>query len=215
MLDRMTWVNDIKTSLGYPVVNLAMTDDMIEVCINKAINTIVPYLNNVEVFEVPTKTTTFTDKKIYAVIRVTASDNYADIERDSAIYRGFYTINNKRLVDSALYSYYIDTVQDDLGQIGFRFISNTLYVDGDHPPYCVEAITEKSIANMTEDYVNWCFEYSLALVKITEGEIRSKVKITGSPVETNGSDLKAEGIAERDKLKEALGVTIGLFYATR
>ena len=68
---------------------------------------------------------------------------------------------------------------------------------------------------MTEDYVNWVLDYSVALVKCIEGEIRSKVKITGSPVEMNGSELKSEGITEKKELEEKLGTSIGLFYATR
>ena len=68
---------------------------------------------------------------------------------------------------------------------------------------------------MTDDYVNWIEDYTVALVKCIEGEIRSKVKITGSPVETNGSELKQEGITEKAALEEKLGTQIGLFYATR
>ena len=29
MLDRAAWISDIKTRMGYPVVHLAITDDMI------------------------------------------------------------------------------------------------------------------------------------------------------------------------------------------
>ena len=68
---------------------------------------------------------------------------------------------------------------------------------------------------MTEDYITWVLDYSVALSKCIEGEIRSKVKITGSPIETNGSELKSEGITEKKELEEKLGTTIGLFYATR
>ena len=58
-------------------------------------------------------------------------------------------------------------------------------------------------------------DYTVALVKCIEGEIRSKVKITGAPIETNGSELKSEGITEKAALEEKLGTSLGLFYATR
>ena len=90
-----------------------------------------------------------------------------------------------------------------------------MYIDGGNAPWSIEAVTEHSINTMTEDYVSWITDYSVALAKCIEGEIRSKVKITGSPVETNGSEIKQEGITEKAALEEKLGTQLGLFYATR
>lgn len=215
MLNKSELLNNIKVRLGYPVIDLAITDDMILMQIESAIKKIIPYLNNIEVLTVYNKTTVFTDKHLYTVLRVTSSNDNSNINLDKAINQGYYSTQNHTLVDCALWNYYCDVIQDDLNQIGFRLIDNTLYIDGGNQPYSVEAITDYSIASMTEDYVNWVLDYSVALVKCIEGEIRSKVKITGSPVETNGSELKSEGITEKKELEEKLGVTIGLFYATR
>lgn len=216
MLNKLCLLDDIKTRLGYPVVDLAITDEMIEKQITNAIKKIVPFLNNMEVLTVYSSPVKFNHHKVYAVLRVTSSHNDENINIDRAINQGFYVINsNRKLVDCALWNYYTDTVQDDLNQIGFRLLGDTLYIDGGNAPWTVEAITENSIHTMTEDYVNWVLDYAVALVKCIEGEIRSKVKITGSPIETNGSDLKNEGITEKKELEEKLGVTFGLFYATR
>lgn len=216
MFNRLELLDSIKSRLGYPVVDLAITDEMIYKQIDLAVRKIVPYLNNIEIITVYGKTATFEDRHLYAVIRVTSANNDTNINLDRAINQGFYVVNNHRtLVDCALWNYYCDTVQDDLNQIGFRLIDNTLYIDGGNSPWTVEAITDGSIANMTQGYINWVLDYSVALVKCIEGEIRSKVKITGSPVETNGSELKQEGITEKAALEEKLGTSIGLFYATR
>jgi hypothetical protein len=153
---------------------------------------------------------------VYAVIRVTSSSDVESVNIDKAINYGFYITNStKSLVNMAVWNYYTDSVQTDLNGIGFRLIGDTLYIDGGNSPYTIEAITDDSISTMTEDYVNWVVDYTVALVKCIEGEIRSKVKITGSPIETNGSELKQEGVTEKAALEEKLGTTLGLFYATR
>ena len=216
MLNRAKILEYTKTRLGYPVVDLAITDDMISKQIDFAINKIIPYLNNIEVLTVYGKVVKFQHKRVYAVIRVTSSDDVESVNIDKAINYGFYITNSTRsLTNMAVWNYYTDSVQDDLNQIGFRLIGDTLYIDGGNSPWTVEAITDDSISTMTDDYVNWIEDYTVALVKCIEGEIRSKVKITGSPVETNGSELKQEGITEKAALEEKLGTQIGLFYATR
>lgn len=216
MLNRAKILEYTKTRLGYPVVDLAITDDMISKQIDFAINKIIPYLNNIEVLTVYGKVVKFQHKRVYAVIRVTSSADVESANIDKAINYGFYITNSTRsLTNMAVWNYYTDSVQDDLNQIGFRLIGDTLYIDGGNSPWTVEAITDDSISTMTDDYVNWIEDYTVALVKCIEGEIRSKVKITGSPVETNGSELKQEGITEKAALEEKLGTQIGLFYATR
>ena len=216
MLNRAKILEYTKTRLGYPVVDLAITDDMISKQIYFAINKIIPYLNNIEVLTVYGKVVKFQHKRVYAVIRVTSSADVESVNIDKAINYGFYITNSTRsLTNMAVWNYYTDSVQDDLNQIGFRLIGDTLYIDGGNSPWTVEAITDDSISTMTDDYVNWIEDYTVALVKCIEGEIRSKVKITGSPVETNGSELKQEGITEKAALEEKLGTQIGLFYATR
>jgi len=216
MLNKAKLLEDVKTRLGWPVIDLAVNDDIISKQIDTAINKVVPYLNNIEVLTVYGKTVKFEHHKVYAVIRVTSSDEYTDANLDKAINYGFYVVNNTHsLVDYAVWNYYTDSVQSDLNPIGFRLIGDTLYIDGGNSPYTIEAITEDSIATMTDDFVNWVLDYSIALTKCIEGEIRSKVKITGSPIETNGGELKAEGITEKKELEEKLGTQLGLFYTTR
>lgn len=216
MLNKLDILNTVKLTLGYPVVDLAITDEMILKHIDCAISKIVPFLNNVELITVTSKIVKFEDKHIYTVLRVTSSNDESNINIDRAINQGFYIINNHRtLVDCALWNYYCDSAQSDLNPIGFRLLGDTLYIDGGNSPWTIEAVTDTSVATMTDDYVNWVTDYSVALTKCTEGEIRSKVKITGSPVETNGGELKTEGITERNALEEKLGTNFGLFYATR
>lgn len=217
MLNKNQLLENVKVRLGYPVIDLAITDDMLLKQIDFAIQRVAPYLNNIEMLTVSGKVVKFEHKKVYAVLRVTsASDLESAGSIDKAINYGLYITNSTHSIKNmAVWNYYTDTIQDDLNPIGFRLIGDTLYIDGGNSPWTVEAITENSISTMTEDYVNWILDYSVALAKCIEGEIRSKVKITGSPVEMNGSELKAEGITEKKELEEKLGTSLGLFYATR
>lgn len=215
MLNKYELLDNVKIRLGHPVIDLAITDEMILNQIDVAIRKVIPYLNNIDVLTVFGKVTTFDSLHVYTVLRVTSSNSDSNINIDKAINYGYYTTNNRTLVDCALWNYYCDVVQEDLNSIGFRLLGDTLYIDGGNAPYTVEAITDNSINTMTEDFVNWILDYAVALTKCVEGEIRSKVKITGSPVETNGSELKSEGITEKKDLEDKLGTSLGLFYATR
>ena len=196
MLNRSDILETVKIRLGYPVIDLAITDEMIDKQITTAIRKIVPYLNNIEIITTYSKTVKFDHNRIFAVVRVTSSaETDENINIDKAINQGFYVINGSRsLINRALWNYYTDSVQSDLNQVGFRLVGDTVYIDGGNSPWTIEAITNKSIDTMTDDFVNWVMDYTVALVKCIEGEIRSKVEFTGSPIETNGPELKQEGI---------------------
>ena len=64
MLDRAAWISDIKTRMGYPVVHLAITDDMINQQCDGAIRNAAPYLISVDVFTVSFSIVKFTDKLV-------------------------------------------------------------------------------------------------------------------------------------------------------
>lgn len=232
MLDRASWMSYIKSSLGFPVVNIYMTDEMIQQQINFAIMKVIPYVNAVEFIEVPTRVTKFTDRIVYAVLRVhspdsayteeeSASNTYYDLLISRSIYNQLggtdlskYT-GSSGLVTASLYNYFSEEARAVMEPIGFRLIGDTLMIDGDNPPYTVEAVTDRSLQNITEDYQSWLLRYSLALCKQNEARILRKVKITGSPIEQDGTELMNEGITEQKELEEKLGAQMSLYFCTR
>lgn len=232
MLDEASWISYIKTSLGFPIVNIYSTDEMIEQQIKFSIQKIIPYVNSVEFLEVSSRVTKFTDKLLYAVLRVhspgysitessTGSASYYDLLLTRSIYNQLGGVDlskyssSQGLVNSALYSYYGEEAQATLDPIGFRLIGDTLYIDGGDPPYTVEAVTERSLNNISEDYCSWLQRYSLALCKQMEGRILRKVKVTGSPIEQDGESLMQEGVAEQKELEDKLGNQLALYFCTR
>ena len=90
MFSKLDLLESIKARLGYPVIDLAITDDMIMKQIDFAIKRIVPYLNNMEFITVNSKTVKFEDKHVYTVLRVTSSYDDSNINIDKAINQGFY-----------------------------------------------------------------------------------------------------------------------------
>ena len=85
MFSKLDLLESIKARLGYPVIDLAITDDMIMKQIDFAIKRIVPYLNNMEFITVNSKTVKFEDKHVYTVLRVTSSYDDSNINIDKAI----------------------------------------------------------------------------------------------------------------------------------
>ena len=235
MLDRANWLNYIKTSLGYPVVNVYMTDEMIEQQISFSLHKVLPWVNAVEFIEVGRKTE-FTDRLIYAVIRVhqmgyvdaetstSSGASYYDMLLTRSIYNQLGGTNlsqysgTQGLVNAALYNYQYEETRAVMNPIGFRLIGNTLFVDdatGGEGPYTAEVISDRSLHNITEDYQTWLLRYSLAICKQVEARILRKVKISGSPVEQDGDALMSEGITEQKELEEKLGNQMSLYFCTR
>ena len=234
MLDRASWLTYIKTSLGYPVVNVYMTDEMIQQQITFAIKKVIPYVNAVEFIQVG-RVTKFTDKLVYAVLRVHEpgssfvegqsyqGSSYYDLLIARSIYNQLggtdlsQMSGSQGLVNAALYNYQYEETRADLCPIGFRLVGDTLFVDanGSGNVFTAECVTERSLSNITEDYCNWVQEYSLALSKIICGEIRSKITLQGAPITLNGAELKAEGKAEKEALEARLGNQMSLYFCTR
>ena len=97
MLNRSDILETVKIRLGYPVIDLAITDEMIDKQITTAIRKIVPYLNNIEIITTYSKTVKFDHNRIFAVVRVTSSaETDENINIDKAINQGFYVINGSR-----------------------------------------------------------------------------------------------------------------------
>ena len=235
MLDRASWLTYIKTSLGYPVVNVYMTDEMIEQQITFAIRKVLPYVNAVEFIEVGRKTE-FTDRLIYAVLRVHQM-GYVDAETSTSSGASYYDMlitrsiynqlggtnlaqysGSQGLVNAALYNYFYEETRATMNPIGFRLLGSTLFVDdatGGVGPYTAEVISDRSLNNITEDYQSWLLRYSLCLCKQIEGRILRKVKVSGSPVEQDGEALLNEGATEQKELEEKLGQQMSLYFCTR
>lgn len=258
------WIETIKTNLGWPVVKLAITDDMIKNCIHQAILEIEPYLTEAELIPGTGPSIDLSKHEVQCVVRVwrqttgsgassqSAYDEFTLLNLYGVLGGGTFSLSSalnasgslgstynsylgydftsesaysrvqsmQNLQGVALRNLYLSEV-DALIPVDWRLVDDVLYTSGFNGigtydgSVVIEAITNKSLNHMTRTQENWVRNFATAKVKQIEGEIRSKVQIEGSPITLNGSELKSEGQAEEEKLREKLGTEIGLFFAMR
>lgn len=96
--------------------------------------------------------------------------------------------------------------------------NNRLYVDGYSGPITVEYIKGKlSVEDLVNDpfWLSWVTDYTLAMVKITEGRIRGKYKPSSGVFEIEADELVSEGNSDKQELEERLNENIGYWNIMR
>lgn len=219
-MEPQEWVKRVKQRLGWPVVKLATTDDMIQDIVKQTIEKIEPFLTEAEYITGQPPTVDLRDKGVYAVVHVYRSRGTVPVPAQGLVdeftlinYAPYARMGNA-LAEIMVRNLY-RTELTALVPEDWKLIDGMLYVSGYTGEITIEAITTESTKKMSNRFQQWCFDYSLALLKQTEGEIRSKVKVEGSPVTTNGEDLKKEGREEQTRLEDMLGTDLSLFFAMR
>lgn len=219
-MDRTKWVERLKQRLGYPVVSISTPDATIQDFVAQACEKIIPYARVTELIPGVGPVIDLRDKKILTIIRILPATAILSAPVTGVI-DPFYTVNlwpttgmQHRLVEILSMNLYRTELEAAIPK-DWEFHDGFLYTSGFTSELTVEALTERSVDNQPETYQQWCFDYALALLKISEGEIRSKIKLPNSPVEMNGEQLKSEGITEKADLEHRLGRELGILFATR
>ena len=215
------WIQTLKIRLGHPVVRLYTTGDMIKNLIEQTCDKILPYLTAREVI---TATAPTIDLREYGVITVLnvyptknntgTSQNTFDVFSPNVFMINSFSGMQNLMSRVMIYNMYVSELPY-LDPRSWYFYDGVLNLSGYVGTVSIECLTEQCLEKMTPTYQDWCLNYSLALLKETEGEIRSKVKIDGAPFSLNGDELKSEGSAEREKLTEQLGSKLGPIFVTR
>lgn len=214
------WVQIIKSKLGYPVVDIYTTDEAIHGFIRFAIDKISAFVEEAEYITVQGPTVDMRQYNVFVVLGVyktqmtsnNASLSYVD-EFAMLNYAPFTAQGGN--MELLLMRNLFKSEMDSMVPVDYELIDGMLYLSGIYGFATVKAVTEKSLFKMSPTYQNWIIDYALAMTKQSEGNIRGKFKVTGSPVEMDGSALISEGREEQQKLEEKLGVTIGAWYVTR
>lgn len=97
------WVDMIKTSLGWPVVKLAVTDDMIKNCIHQAILEIEPYLTEAELISGYGPAINLKEYNVQCVVRVWRQNSPTSSTAQSA-YDEFTLMNLYGILGAGSYS---------------------------------------------------------------------------------------------------------------
>ena len=96
--------------------------------------------------------------------------------------------------------------------------SKKLYLDNYSGVITVEYVKSRiSIEDLEGDstWLSWVRDYTLAMVKITEGRIRSKYKITSGVFEIESDELVSEGNNDKQELEERLNESLGYWNIMR
>lgn len=102
--------------------------------------------------------------------------------------------------------YYLDVPNQMLYLDGYSGIVTVEYTKND---ITVEDLQYDSY------WSSWVRDYTLAMVKITEGRIRSKYKISSGVFEIESDELISEGNTDKQELEEKLNENIGYYSIMR
>ena len=101
-----------------------------------------------------------------------------------------------------------------LDDVYYDRTSGMLYLDNYSGVITIEYTKSRpTIEDLENDsmWSSWVRDYTLAMVKITEGRIRSKYKITSGVFEIESDELISEGNSDKQELEERLNENIGYY----
>ena len=207
--------------MGYPVVDLATPDETIDDILNQSIERILPYLRDAEYLSAQGPKIDLTAHKPLAILNVYASKGILPAT-------AFGAVDEFALINYASFAGMRETITqisirnlfrselEILIPRDYKLVDDFLYISGYLGQVVIEMLTPKTAEKMPEQYKNWIFDYSLALMKQVEGEIRSKFsRVEGQPIELNGKELIQQGLQEAEMLTAKLGKEISAFIVSR
>ena len=225
-----TCINNIKVALGYPVVNIEVTDEVIEEYISLAFNEVKPNLSTTSLMTLAySDCIDLADKKVYSVVSVfrgepnnsrsTASRRYSDdllFNSSGKVINMGYTGILDGVIISTLQRQLVNTLKST-SDIDFTYRDKKLYLvsSNDQPEeVTLEYIPDYEDASAIEDpyWINIIFRMSLAYTKVALGRMRSKFRSSSVPYELDGETLLNEGNQELSELRNQLQENMDLLY---
>ncbi len=220
-------IESVKAEMGYPVVDIYVTDDQIKLLIRKS-------MRKCAVKSVPKKMV----NKMISGGKIDVSD--LDIETVSHIYE---SVDEGSLGGGDVFEDYMVHARSGLAQSGsgsgfynalahigkiselkklmhydyqYDKDEKLIYVDNYRGKVTVEYVMgNPSIADLSKEWLTWVEGYTTALVKIAEGRIRSKYRVSGAPFEISGDDLISEGQSEKSELEQKMDMAMGYYNVIR
>ncbi len=210
-------VETIKEELGYPVIDLYITDEQIITMVNKSIRKCSDKVAK-----------TFLANKSVAGGKVDVSDLDVDVvkhiymshdsERGDNIFDYMSVLHHpgsgnyldiltrmgeaSELKKLAFYDYYLD--------------GDTLYVDNYKGNITLEYLKKNlTLDDLDNTWLSWVEEYASAKAKIIEGRIRGKFRPQNAPFETDASELVSEGESAKQELESKLDMAPGYYNVMR
>lgn len=219
-MDLVDAKTQIKNLLGYPAVELEITDDMINENLYRAFVRARPRFNMTEFVWLPYNAdTNVIDLSTYVpsivdVIHVyeTPISKYAILDPDVFYMRNFYNMMAMARLFMAR------TEIDNLVSRDFMYVNQKLFLNeywGRN--LTIEVIMDYPDATWITDqfFTDWIIRYALSLSKESLARVRGKYTVRNSPYELDAPRLLNEAREERDKLHAELDRDAGFFFVTR
>lgn len=214
------WAKRLKQRLGSPPLKLFTPDETIDDILRQAIERVLPYLRDAEYLTAQGPNVDLTQHNPLAILNVYSSKGilsataFGSVDEFALINYASFAGMRETLSQIATRNLFLSELEI-LVPRDYKLIDDVLYISGYLGQVVIEMITPKSAEKMPEQYKNWVFDYSLALVKQVEGEIRSKIRYEGAPIELNGQELKQQGLHEAEQLSAKLGQELSAFVVLR
>lgn len=124
-----------------------------------------------------------------------------------------------RLYDMMAYQYARSELENlSLDDWYLDSVEGKLYLDGFSGWVTVEYVkSQVTMEDLNENtyWKTWVRDYTLAMVKITEGRIRGKYKISSGVFEIESDELVSEGQSEKENLEQKLDDDMGYWNILR
>lgn len=218
-MTREEFIDDIKTSLGSPVVDIELDDSVIGKIVNKAFREVSRYITETRFVTIPYSTAGIDvfEYKINTVVHVLRTNSPSGSPTLTDIYSMGASSYPNVSSSSLLLSNYIyrtqvsqlkSTITTDL-DFTYDKEDRKLYINTYRPrpqKVTVVYIPEfQDVSDVQEQYwINLISRLALAFTKEALGRVRSKYDLSSSLYKLDGNQLVAEGIADRDAIRQEL-----------
>lgn len=217
-MTRDEYIEDIKISLGYPIVEVEI-DETLGKLVDKAFREIRRYIVDTRFVTIPYSSSGIDVRKykIDSIIQIFRTSNpartvdFTDIYTLSTVNTGNASPVNLLLSDY-LYRTQMTQIKNTIStDLDFTYDKEDqkLYVNAVYP--VPETITLaynpclEDVSEIKEPYwENYIQRLSLAFAKETLGRVRGKYDLSSSLYKLDGSQLISEGISERDTVRQEL-----------
>lgn len=217
-MTREEYVDDIKTSLGFPIVDVEV-ESILGKIVDKAFREVRRYVTETHFVTIPysSKGIDVSKYKIDSIIQIFRTSNpartvdFTDIYTLSTVNTGNSSSVNLLLSDY-LYRTQMTQIKNTIStDLDFTYDKDNqkLYINAVYPrPTHVTLAYNPvflDVSDIKEPYwENYIQRLSLAFAKETLGRVRGKYDLSSSLYKLDGDQLVSEGISERDAVRQEL-----------
>lgn len=210
----------VKRKLGFPVVEVELTDEQLNDCIDDALEEVAPWVVQRQYITLPaSQCIDLSPYNVSYVINVHKADGEQDAQTPMDVFNPYsFTQIRSNSLQGFMYTrveqqLFAGTMQNLKDNISYRYIKPKLYLDIGYPTASRVTIEYSPIIDdldtITDElYQKFVRRFSLAFARATLSDIRGKYSVSGSPVELDGSTQESKSDKELDLIRQELKDTV-------